>query len=96
MDNSIEDLINTVVDQDFSKSGPMFSEIMQDKMSDAIEQEKIAIAGQVFNGEEPEEEQLELDLDDDVEDITDEELDDAIDELEDDVDELEDDVDDEE
>lgn len=81
MDNSIEDLINTVVDQDFSKSGPMFAEIMQSKMNDALEQEKIAVAGQIFNGEEPEEEQLELDLDDEDDDITDEEIDDAIDEL---------------
>jgi hypothetical protein len=75
----IEDLINSVVDQDFSKAAPTFAEIMQSKMDDALEQEKIAQADQVFNGvtDEPSEEDEDL-----VDDITDEELDDAIDELE--------------
>ena len=80
---SIEDLINNVVDQDFAKAGPTFQELMQDRMNDALEQEKISVAGSIFNGEEPEEE-VEMEADDDieVEDITDEEIEDAIDELE--------------
>ena len=80
---SIEDLINNVVDQDFAKAGPTFQELMQDRMNDALEQEKISVAGSIFNGEEPEEEEMEAEDDDiDVEDITDEEIEDAIDELE--------------
>lgn len=84
---SIEDLINNVVDQDFAKAGPTFQELMQDRMNDALEQEKISIAGSIFNGEEPEEEEVEMEemegIDDiDVEDITDDEIEDAIDELE--------------
>jgi hypothetical protein len=80
---SIEDLINNVVDQDFAKAGPTFHELMQDRMNDALEQEKISVAGSIFNGEEPEEEvEMEADDDIDVEDITDEEIEDAIDELE--------------
>jgi hypothetical protein len=83
---SIEDLINNVVDQDFAKAGPTFQELMQDRMNDALEQEKIAVAGQIFNGEEPEEEEeveMEAETDDiDVDDVTDEEIEDAIDELE--------------
>ena len=80
---SIEDLINNVVDQDFAKAGPTFQELMQDRMNDALEQEKISVAGSIFNGEEPEEE-VEMEADDDieVEDITDDEIEDAIDELE--------------
>lgn len=74
----IEDLINSVVDQDFSKAAPTFAEIMKSKMDDALEQEKIAIADQIFNGREPDEEES---MEDD-DDITDEELDDAIDETE--------------
>ena len=75
---SIEDLINNVADQDFSKAGPTFAEIMQTKMGDALEQEKIAVANQVFNGASEEDED-----EDDIEDITDEEMEDALDELED-------------
>jgi hypothetical protein len=82
---SIEDLINNVVDQDFAKAGPTCQELMQDRMNDALEQEKIAVAGQIFNGEEPEEEEVEMEAetdDIDVDDVTDEEIEDAIDELE--------------
>jgi hypothetical protein len=80
---SIEDLINNVVDQDFAKAGPTFQELMQDRMNDALEQEKISVAGSIFNGEEPEEEvEMEAEDDIDVEDITDDEIEDAIDELE--------------
>jgi len=94
--SGIEDLINNVVDQDFSKAGPMFSDILQDKVNDALEQEKINIAANVYNDgnqvevEEPEEsdtidaaaEEEDVDLED-IEDPTDEEIDAAIDELED-------------
>lgn len=83
----IEDLINTVADQDFSKAGPTFAEIMQGKMDTALEQEKIAVANQVFNNAEPEEAEEETDeLDDD---ISDEEIDDAIDETEEPEEEVE-------
>lgn len=80
----IEDLINNVMNQDFSAAGPTFNELMNDRVADALEQEKIAVAGQIFNGEEPEEEQLEFDLDD----IDDDEIDDAIDEVDDDDEEI--------
>ena len=75
MKMEIEDLINYVVDQDFSKAAPTFAEIMKSKMDDALEQEKIAQADQIFNGHEPDEEES---MEDD-DDISDEELDDAID-----------------
>ena len=75
---SIEDLINNVTNQDFAKAGPTFAEIMQTKMGDALEQEKIAVADQIFNGASEEEEDEE-----DIDDITDEEMEDALDELDD-------------
>lgn len=78
--NPIEDLINTVTTQDFSKAGPTFAEIMQDKMADALEQEKIAVADQVFNDAE-----AEGDIDDeDLEDVSDEDIEDAIEETDED------------
>ena len=85
MKMEIEDLINNVVDQDFSKAAPTFAEIMKSKMDDALEQEKIAVADQIFNGHEADEEES---MEDD-DDITDEDLDDAIAEVEEEDEDLE-------
>lgn len=71
---SIEDLIASSTEKDFVSSDKIFSELMQGKIDAAVEQEKIRMAGQVYNGLEPEEmeleadeEQLELDLEDEEE-----------------------------
>jgi len=95
--SAIEDLINNVVDQDFSKAGPMFTDIIQSKMNDALEQEKINVAAEIYNDgnaveiEEPatDDTEAEQDLemsDDEVDDVTDEEIEAAIDELDDELD----------
>ena len=60
---SIEDLIDDITNQNFAKAEPHFHTILQSKVNDALEAEKVKVAGHIFNGEE--EEQLELDLDDD-------------------------------
>ncbi len=83
---NIEDLINTVTTQDFSKAGPTFAEIMQGKMADALEQEKISVADQVFNNAEPEDEDISDEEVAELDDVSDEEIDDAIDETEEDDD----------
>ena len=70
--SNIEDLINTVMDQDFVSAGPTFNEIMQQKLTDALDQEKIRVADQVFNDDE-----------DDLEDISDEEIEEIVDDEED-------------
>lgn len=62
----IEDMINNVANQDFSKSQTYFDAIMQDKMNDALEQEKISMAAKIFNlGKEDEPDE---DEDDDFDD----------------------------
>ena len=76
---SVQDLIQAALNQDYNHANDVFGNLMGEKMSDALEQEKIAIANQIYNGEEPEEE---LDIDD-IADETDEELEDG-DELEED------------
>lgn len=76
---SVQDLIQAALNQDYNHANDVFGNLMGEKMSDALEQEKIAIANQIYNGEEPEEE---LDIDD-IADETDEELEDD-DELEED------------
>tara|TARA_R110000796_G_scaffold130746_1_gene246420 strand:- start:484 stop:717 length:234 start_codon:yes stop_codon:yes gene_type:complete len=68
---SIEDLIDSIADQNFAKAEPMFHDLLNAKMGDALETEKIKVADQVFN--DGEEEQLEMDFDD--EDLDDEDLD---------------------
>lgn len=72
--SNIEDLINSVMDQDFAKAGPMFSELMQQKLADSLDQEKIKVAGIMFNDEE------EVEDDDELEEISDEEIGEIIDE----------------
>lgn len=62
------------MDQDFAKAGPMFSELMQQKLADSLDQEKIKVAGVVFNDEE------EFEDDDELEEISDEEIGEIIDE----------------
>lgn len=94
----IENFIDAVLDQDFSKAGPMFSDLLGSKISDALNQEKISVADQIFNGAsededeeaeemEFEEDDTELDDDEDNLDISDEEMDEAIEDIDDDEDE---------
>lgn len=79
----IENFIDAVLDQDFSKAGPMFNELLGLKINDALEQEKISVAASMFGDEDEEQLEMEFDEDEDDFDITDEEEDEAIDELED-------------
>ena len=85
---SIEDLIDDITRQNFAKAEPHFHTILQSKVDDALEAEKVKVAGHIFNGEE--EEQLELDLDD--EDESEEE----VEETEEDDEEVEEESDEEE
>jgi hypothetical protein len=77
---SVEELINHITDENFSKAEITLNDLLADRMNDAIEQEKIAVANQIYNGVDPED-QLELDLDGD------DDLDDEQDDLDDDNDE---------
>ena len=91
MTATLGDMIDFSVNGDFNKANNIFNDIMAGRIQTALDQEKVALANQVYNGVEPDEEQLELDLDDD-EDYSDEELDAAADEVAD----AEEDLDDEE
>lgn len=79
MEVNIDDFINQVQNQDFSKATVTFSDLMDTKVSDALEQEKISMADQIFNGAEAEEESTD---DEDMDDISDEELETAAAEVE--------------
>jgi len=93
---NIEDLVNAISQQNFNRAKDHFDSILGDKMNDAIEAEKIAVADSIFN-DAPEEDQLELDLDDEdvLEDEVEVEDDVVVDEVLEDEVEVEDEVEDE-
>ena len=68
---NIEQLIQQAADKDYATANTTFVDIMNQKLGDALEQERIKVSGQIYNGLESEEdeEQLELDLDDDTEEL---------------------------
>jgi hypothetical protein len=55
--NTIQDLIKASLDKDYNNANKIFGEVMTIKMSDLLDQEKVKMADQVYNGaeEEPEE-----------------------------------------
>lgn len=55
--NPIQDLIKASLEKDYNNANKIFGEVMTIKMSDLLDQEKVKMADQVYNGveEEPEE-----------------------------------------
>ena len=55
--NSIQDLIKASLEKDYNNANKIFGEVMTIKMSDLLDQEKVKMADQIYNGveEEPEE-----------------------------------------
>lgn len=62
--NPLQDMIQHAIDQNFNKANDVFNDMITIKMSDLLDQEKVNMADQIYNGAEPDEEddQLELDL----------------------------------
>lgn len=93
----IDDMINNVVNQDFSKSQTYFDAVMQAKVNDALEQEKIAMANRIFNLDNPDGENYEEPVEaSEEEDVSDEELEAGAEEALDDEEDYEDEEEDEE
>ena len=53
----IENLIQSTLDQNFTSATKSFNDIMSVKINDVLDQEKIRLSGQIYNGEEPDEEE---------------------------------------
>ena len=51
--NSTIDLINALQRGDFSEADRLFKDSLGTKVQDTLDAEKVAVAGQIFNGEEP-------------------------------------------
>ena len=56
--NYIQDLIKASLDQDYNHANKIFGEVMTIKMSDLLDQEKVKMADQVYNGVPAEEEPI--------------------------------------
>lgn len=80
---SIEDFINNVMDKDYTTAQLTFADLMQARMQDALDQQKIVVAGQMFGEEE------------DTDDIEDEDLEDAFEDEDEDEDLEDEDLDEE-
>ena len=68
--NPLEDLVQYSLDQDFNNANKVFNDVISVKLNDVLDQEKIKLADQLYNGQpaeeddtEGDEDQLELDLD---------------------------------
>ena len=76
--SDIKDLIQHALDQDYNKASEVFGQVMSIKTQDVLDQEKVKLANQIYNGVEAEEDD-EADIAD-LADMSDEELDAAFDE----------------
>ena len=78
--NPINDLVQHALDQDYNKANKIFGDMMGTKINDVLDQEKIRLADQIYNGVEADDEddddimgdedgddQMELDLEADGE-----------------------------
>lgn len=67
MSEEMRDLIQNALDQDFNKANKIFSDVMTVKVQDVLDQEKIKLADNIYNGaeeiEDDEEEEVEVDDD---------------------------------
>ena len=50
----VTDFLDQVINQDFASAAPTFNDIMGDMVNQSLEQEKVKMANQVFNGVDPE------------------------------------------
>jgi hypothetical protein len=93
----IQNMIQHAMDNEYSQANNIFGELMTVKLNDLLDQEKVRLADQIYNGVEDDEDetdigdedQLELDLEGESELESDEEDDEEDDEVEDDNEELE-------
>ena len=61
--NGIQDLIKASLANDYNNANKIFGEVMTIKMTDLLDQEKVRMADQVYNGVEEEEEDIPEDED---------------------------------
>ena len=65
--NPMQTFVDDILTKNFSGAQTTFNDMLGAKLTDALDAEKVSLAQQVYNGEEPDEEQMELDLGDEAE-----------------------------
>lgn len=65
MSEATKNLIQMALDQDYNNANKTFGDIMTIKMNDLLDQEKIRLADQIYNG---------IEQEDDIDDISDDEV----------------------
>ena len=70
--NPMQTFVDDILTKNFAGAQTAFNDMLGTKLSDALDAEKVSLAQQVYNGEEPDEDQMELDLDQDDEEYEDE------------------------
>ena len=83
--DTIEDLVKHSLAQDYNKANEVFGTVMTTKLADVLDQTKVKLAGQIYNGDPEDEEEIE-----DEEDIENEEEVEGEEETEEDEEEIED------
>lgn len=73
--NPLEYMIDFAANAEFNKANDVFDDVLRQKVSDALEQEKVALSQEMWGDAAAEQEAMEADLD-----ITDEDLDAAAEE----------------
>lgn len=85
--NPVQDLIQYSIDQNYAQASKSFGDVMTIKLNDLLDQEKIRLSDQIYNGaqdgSEEDGEQLDLGLDDGDEGVSDEPSEDQGDDEED-------------
>ena len=62
--NPMQTFVDDILSKNFAGAQTTFNDLLGAKLNDALDAEKVALAQQVYNGAEPDEDQLELDLED--------------------------------
>ena len=83
--DTIDDLVKHSLAQDYNKANEVFGNVMTTKLADVLDQTKMKLAGQIYNGDPEDEEEIE-----DEEDIENEEEVEGEEETEETDDEIED------
>ena len=70
-ENSFEDLVDAALAKDYNKANEIFGAAIAAKQTDLLDQERIKVAGQIFNGDDDEDVDTEADDLEDAEDVAD-------------------------
>ena len=59
--DTIDDLVKHSLAQDYNKANEVFGNVMTTKLADVLDQTKMKLAGQIYNGDPEDEEEVEID-----------------------------------